>query len=532
MECSIVSTTVPSLKPPSSSSTTVDEFLLHGLEDFPESIFLAAMRAALDAGKPLVLQGKRVVLRETIKLKRGDALVLEGGSLIGHAHSVFSLGTDRNPTTSPPALTLRGVTVRHLKSSEDKREVGAALFVMGKARVLVEDCTLSSVEGFGIWVKHQGSALVRRSAFSASGRTGVALFNSATVELDHCTIAQAKVHGVCLRGSAKATLSECRIEGCGDRGAFVYEGGTLEMIGCCVTGTKHGSLPAVHAQGFGRTVAASVRNKPPPAAEAAAAVAEATAVEAAGTTITNLVTAMAEASSLPPPTPAAAAMFSSLRVSKCRVVGNASPVSISVEGPYISWHVEEEDGNEFDRRVLLPTTAQEEGGKPLLLPPSPPLVLSTTLSTAAGKAAVSVSRREVEIINSDQSSRNIKQPAVDDADEGAVGGDGNRKDPAPVAMSHTGYDDDDEGDDGDDQKEEGTAGGGGARDARDGGAVTWLTIPSAFDAKDEYDDLCCGSVRRSIDPVVPWITKHSTTTTNKGMVLGSDDDKDEGCCRW
>jgi hypothetical protein len=126
------------------------------LEEIAEAAFHALLQEALADNKPLALKGKTVVLTETVKLRRRDSLTITGGTLVGQAHSIFSLGTDRNPKdpiSGLPsyALTLRGCSLKHLKASEDKRQVGAVVFVMGKAVVRIEDCTLSSVEGFGLW---------------------------------------------------------------------------------------------------------------------------------------------------------------------------------------------------------------------------------------------------------------------------------------------------------------------------------------------------------------------------------------------
>ena len=68
-----------------------------------------------------------------IKLSRSESAVVDGGTLIGHGHSIFSIGTDRQQ--GPPAFTLRSVTLLHLLESEEKRDIGAAVFVMGRARV-------------------------------------------------------------------------------------------------------------------------------------------------------------------------------------------------------------------------------------------------------------------------------------------------------------------------------------------------------------------------------------------------------------
>jgi acyl-[acyl carrier protein]--UDP-N-acetylglucosamine O-acyltransferase len=47
--------------------------------------------------------------------------------------------------------------------------VGAAVFVMGKARVAIHDCLIDSAGGFGVWVKHGGRVEVSDTTFLSAG---------------------------------------------------------------------------------------------------------------------------------------------------------------------------------------------------------------------------------------------------------------------------------------------------------------------------------------------------------------------------
>ena len=57
----------------------------------------------------------------------------------------------------------------HTLTSDDKRAVGAAVFVMGKARVAIRDCLIDSAGGFGVWVKHGGRVEVSDTTFLSAG---------------------------------------------------------------------------------------------------------------------------------------------------------------------------------------------------------------------------------------------------------------------------------------------------------------------------------------------------------------------------
>ena len=97
-------------------------------------------RVAVDpAAYELNLEGRLVVLTRAVKLRRQQSLRIRGGTLVGQCHSIFSIGTDRNPAPGPdgvappPALALFGTRLEHTLTSEDKREVGAAICECGQA---------------------------------------------------------------------------------------------------------------------------------------------------------------------------------------------------------------------------------------------------------------------------------------------------------------------------------------------------------------------------------------------------------------
>lgn len=114
-----------------------------------EEEFLSEARRAIESGAVLDLTGRCVTLTAAFKLKRAESIAINGGHINGDCHSIFSIGTDR--ATGPPALRLTKITLNHILQSEDKREVGAACFVMGRAKIEIEDSQISSVGGFGLW---------------------------------------------------------------------------------------------------------------------------------------------------------------------------------------------------------------------------------------------------------------------------------------------------------------------------------------------------------------------------------------------
>jgi hypothetical protein len=217
------------------------------------SEFETRLSLVLDSPVPAVLDlcSEVVIIPQPIKLKRSQSLVVKGGTLIGECHSIFSMGTDIGYSNGPPALVLDGTTLLHTFTSEvDKRAVGAAVFVMGKARVVLTDVYIYSSAGFGLWVKHGGRVSCERVTIAHAGRSCMACFNTAHVVARDCVLSHAYVHGICVRGSATAILQNCHILYASMRACFVYQSGSLELDNCVISHTSNGSTPTVHAEGI------------------------------------------------------------------------------------------------------------------------------------------------------------------------------------------------------------------------------------------------------------------------------------------
>ena len=75
-------------------------------------------------------------------------------------HSLFIVSNNHKHQATP-TLGLHGCTLRHLAASDDIREIGAALFVYGDAKVEAVGCSFWSAHGYSVWLKHQSAATIR-----------------------------------------------------------------------------------------------------------------------------------------------------------------------------------------------------------------------------------------------------------------------------------------------------------------------------------------------------------------------------------
>ena len=138
--------------------------------------------------------------------------------------------------------------MRHLRSNDDKREVGACIFALGKARISLFNCTLSSFSGFGLWLVQSAKMSATGCFISNCGRSGVVLFGSASAVLRECKITRATMHGICARGRAQSHLINLVFAGCGVRGCYAYHNSTLTLENVTISGIIDPSTAAVHVE--------------------------------------------------------------------------------------------------------------------------------------------------------------------------------------------------------------------------------------------------------------------------------------------
>ena len=213
-----------------------------------EEDFLNEIQSCLDAQTPVNLSGRHVILtRGAIRLKGRDHLIIHGGCISGDTHSLFQIDGDKR--NHPRRLTLVGVHLVHVKTHDDPREIGAAVFCMGSCQVRLQDCDISSKGGFAVWAKHRCQVVVEDCRIQNVARTAVACFNSVHVTVRNSTFLNVGVHGICGRGVSVMTLEQVTMKDCQVRAVMVYQGATLSMLNCTICDTHDPTTPTVHAQG-------------------------------------------------------------------------------------------------------------------------------------------------------------------------------------------------------------------------------------------------------------------------------------------
>ena len=159
-------------------------------------------------------------------------------------HTLFKVGGNR------ARLDAEDVEFVHVASPtrRQRRELGAAVFVLGKAEATLVNCTLTSEQGFGLWLSQKACVLADGCRFAQCGRSAVVLFGRATLDLKSSNITSAGMHGICARGNTRVKAKGCHVADAATRGIFAYENATLELAGCSITGTRHPGLASLQVE--------------------------------------------------------------------------------------------------------------------------------------------------------------------------------------------------------------------------------------------------------------------------------------------
>ena len=201
--------------------------------------------AGIRTGRTVELRGRTLSLRDEFVLPAGANLTIRDGSIIGDGHALFKLSRNR------ARLVIEDCDVRHLASQDRsaRRELGAAIFAMAaNSQVTLNNCTISSEAGYGLWLVQRASASLSACLVAPCGRSGVVLFGRARLDAAGSTIDGAGLHGICMRGDSISSLVDCVVSNSGVRGIYAYHNATLSLERTCVEGTRDASAAAVQIE--------------------------------------------------------------------------------------------------------------------------------------------------------------------------------------------------------------------------------------------------------------------------------------------
>ena len=228
--------------------------------------FEEACQEAIERKVPLFLS-QDVVLSQTIHLKGQQSLHIVGSrhqyhdgtppqlqlqpqsqqeriTITGALPSLFLLNNKNQ-------LIIENVNLDHTLQTDDHKEVGAAINMRGKSKVVLKHSQVTSLSGFCVWAIQNSKVLLQDCRFMATTRSAIVCFGQTTCELYNCHVDQAGVHGLCARGTCQISLVDCVITQSAARGIYVYANASLMLQGCHVWGTLHPDKAAVEVSSMG-----------------------------------------------------------------------------------------------------------------------------------------------------------------------------------------------------------------------------------------------------------------------------------------
>jgi hypothetical protein len=99
---------------------------------------------------------------------------------VGDPHSLFKVGGNR------ALLEAEDVEFVHVASAarRERRELGAAVFVLGKAEAKLTNCSLTSEQGFGMWLSQKARVRARRCRLANCGRSAIVMFGHGALQVE------------------------------------------------------------------------------------------------------------------------------------------------------------------------------------------------------------------------------------------------------------------------------------------------------------------------------------------------------------
>ena len=208
--------------------------------------FEDACRHAAEEGIPLVLT-EDVILSETITLRNQQCLRMDATKRVrisGELHSLFLLNNKSQ-------LILRNIDLDHTLSTDDHKQVGAAINIRSKGKVDVSFSRIVSTSGFCVWAVQKSHVCLQNCELAAKARSAMVCFGQVGCQLSDCLIPEAGVHGLCARGACQIHLRRCDITGSAARAIYAYANASVHLELCHIQGTLHPDKAAIEVSSMG-----------------------------------------------------------------------------------------------------------------------------------------------------------------------------------------------------------------------------------------------------------------------------------------
>lgn len=202
--------------------------------------------AAMATGRSVEMRGRTLQLHEEIRVPAGCTLSIRGpGTIVGDGHALIRAGGSRQ------LIELTDLELIHCGSVNrtERRELGGAIFALGKSRVRISGCRVTSDQGFGVWMVQRARVeITGGSIIHDCGRSGIVSFGHAKLAMSGSLIRGCALHGICARGRSEVSLADSQVVDAGVRGIYAYHNVTLDMRRSSVRGTRDAAAAAIQVE--------------------------------------------------------------------------------------------------------------------------------------------------------------------------------------------------------------------------------------------------------------------------------------------
>ena len=221
-------------------------------DDTVNENFEDACAMAADQDRPLHLT-QNVVLHDVVRLRKHQRLVIQGRrieqnqknpTISGDVHSLFLLNNQSQ-------LIVENVDLSHTLSSDDHRDVGAAVNLRYKGSFRMTRGKIASTAGFCCWAVQKSTVQLEECDLRSPTRSSVVCFGKPVCTLSHCSISDAGVHAICARGACRIGLDECTIFNSAARAIYAYANTSVTITRCNIYGTIRPDKAAIEVSAAG-----------------------------------------------------------------------------------------------------------------------------------------------------------------------------------------------------------------------------------------------------------------------------------------
>ena len=189
-------------------------------------------------GSLLISAGTRIYLTTTIVIKSKNCELKIYGATDGEPPIVESAGHCIFQFMGKKVrVHVENLVLKHVAESDDKKEIGAAVFCLCDSSIILQNCDVGSTNGFCVWTVQRSMCTIDTCTIRSTCRSGCVAFGKSSLRIESSSIEDCGQHGVCLRGTCSLLMNHTALLRCRVRAVYAYDKAHVYLQHCRITGT-------------------------------------------------------------------------------------------------------------------------------------------------------------------------------------------------------------------------------------------------------------------------------------------------------